>query len=63
MDKVKFDPTQLCSRKLWELISTENDDQVGERELREAIAELASRRQNLEKLQQTGVLERTDKGA
>ncbi len=63
MDKVKFDPTQLCSRKLWELISTENDDQVGERELREAIEELASRRQNLEKLQQTGVLERTDKGA
>ncbi len=61
MDKVKFDPTQLCSRKLWELISTENDDQVGERELREAIEELASRRQNLEKLQQTGVLERSDK--
>ena len=61
MDKVKFDPTQLCSRKLWELISTENDDQVGERELKEAIEELASRRQNLEKLQQTGVLERSDK--
>jgi hypothetical protein len=63
MDKVKFDPTQLCSRKLWELISTESDEQVGERELKEAIEELASRRQNLEKLQQTGVLKRTDKGA
>jgi hypothetical protein len=61
MDKVKFDPTQLCSRKLWELISTENDDQVDERALKEAIEELASRRQNLEKLQQTGVLERSDK--
>jgi hypothetical protein len=61
MDKVKFDPTQLCSRKLWELISTENDDQVDERALKEAIQELASRRQNLEKLQQTGVLERSDK--
>ena len=63
MDKVKFDPTQLCSRKLWELISTESDEQVGERELKEAIEELASRRQNLEKLQQTGVLKRADKGA
>jgi len=61
MNKVKFDPTQLCSRKLWELISTENDDQVDERALKEAIQELASRRQNLEKLQQTGVLERSDK--
>ena len=63
MDKVKFDPTQLCSRKLWQLISTGKDEKVGERELREAIEELASRRQNLEKLQQAGVLERSNKSA
>mgnify|MGYP001828933024 CR=1 FL=1 len=63
MNTVKFDPTQLCSRKLWQLVNTETDEKVSARELREAIAELASRRQNLEKLQQFGILEQANKGA
>ena len=63
MNAVKFDPTQLCSRKLWQLVNTETDEKVSARELREAIEELASRRHYLEKLQQVGILERSNKGA
>lgn len=63
MNTVKFDPSELCSRKLWELVSTETDEQVGERELKEAIAELATRRHYLEKLQQLGAIEDNPPGA
>jgi hypothetical protein len=57
MNTIKFNPSELCSRKLWQLVSTETDEQVGERELREAIAELATRRHYLEQLQQIGAIE------
>jgi hypothetical protein len=63
MNTVKFDPRELCSRKLWELVSTETAEQVGERELKEAIAELATRRHYLEQLQQIGALEDSPPGA
>lgn len=56
MDTVKFNPQELCSRKLWQLVSTETDEQVGERELREAVAELANRRHYLAQLQQIGAI-------
>jgi hypothetical protein len=57
MNTLKFDPRELCSRKLWQLVSTETDEQVSERELREAIAELANRRHYLEQLQQIGAIQ------
>ena len=57
MNTEKFNPQELCSRKLWQLVSTETAEQVSDRELREAIQELASRRHYLEQLQQIGVLE------
>ena len=57
MNTLEFNPSELCSRKLWQLVSTETDKQVGERELREAIAELATRRHYLEKLEQIGAIE------
>ena len=63
MNTVKFDPRQLCSRKLWQLVNTETNEEVSERELREAIAELASRRHYLEQLQQIGILEGESPGA
>lgn len=63
MNDVKFDPRELCSRKLWQLVSTESEEQVGEKELRQAVAELAARRHYLEQLQQMGVLENGLKGA
>jgi len=63
MNTLKFDPRELCSRKLWQLVSTETDEQVSERELREAIAELANRRHYLEQLQQIGPLESRNAGS
>ena len=63
MNTLRFDPRELCSRKLWQLVSTETDAQVSERELREAIAELANRRHYLEQLQQIGAIEGQSAGA
>jgi hypothetical protein len=63
MNTLKFNPSELCSRKLWELVSTETDEQVGARELKEAIAELATRRHYLQQLQQMGALEDKPSGA
>lgn len=63
MNTVKFDPRQLCSRKLWQLVNTETDEKVSDKELREAIAELASRRAYLEQLQEIGILEESNEGA
>jgi len=56
MNTIKFDPSELCSRKLWQLVNAETDERVGERELKEAIAELATRRHYLEQLQQIGAI-------
>ncbi len=63
MNTFKFNPRELCSRKLWQLVSTETDEEVSERELKEAIAELANRRHYLEQLQQIGALEEHHTGA
>ena len=57
MNTIKFDPSELCSRKLWQLVNADTDERVGERELKEAIAELATRRHYLEQLQQIGAIE------
>lgn len=56
MNTLKFDPSELCSRKLWQLVSTETAEEVSERELKEAIAELSTRRHYLDQLQQIGKL-------
>ncbi len=63
MQTTDFDASELCSRKLWQLVSTETDEQVSERELREAIAELANRRHYLEQLQQIGAIKGQNAGA
>jgi hypothetical protein len=57
MNTANFNPRELCSRKLWQLVSTETAAQVSARELREAIAELAARRHYLQQLEQLGKLE------
>ncbi len=62
MNQIRFNPTELCSRKLWQLVSTETDEQVSERELKDAIAELAKRRHYLEQLQQIGALKGQSSG-
>lgn len=63
MNTVNFNPRELCSRKLWQLVSTETAEQVSARELQEAIAELAARRHYLQQLQQLGKLEKVNTGA
>jgi hypothetical protein len=57
MNTQQFNPSELCSRKLWQPVNAETEEQVGDRQLREAIAELATRRHYLDQLQQIGALE------
>jgi len=63
IEKMRFKASELCSRKLWQLVNTEDSGRVTERELREAVAELASRRHYLAELEHMGKLEGKIKGA
>lgn len=54
IETISFDATELCSRKLWQLINTPSEKDISATELKEAIAELASRRHYLEELQRIG---------
>ncbi|MCB1853577.1 MAG: hypothetical protein KDI05_01780 [Halieaceae bacterium] len=63
MNTVKFNPRELCSRKLWQLVSTAPSEPVSTGELQEAIAELAARRHYLDQLQQIGALQGMRSGA
>jgi len=55
-ETIRFKASELCSRKLWQLVSTKSSENVNELELREAVAELASRRHYLAELQRMGKL-------
>ena len=48
MNTSKFNAQELSSRKLWQLVKTESIEEINARELSEAVAELAKRRQILE---------------
>lgn len=53
----RFNPQELCSRKLWELVSTEQQQHdINEAELREAVKELAERSHYLAELTEIGKL-------
>jgi hypothetical protein len=56
MNTIRFNPQELCSRKLWQLVNTPTDEVISTDELSEAVAELAKRRHYLEKLQEIGKL-------
>ena len=58
-----FNASELCSRKLWQLVTTETTEQVSEDQLREAVAELAERRYYLTELQRLGKLDNPRRGA
>jgi len=45
-----FNPTELCSRKLWEFVSETADHDTANPALAQAVQELATRRQYMEKL-------------
>ncbi|MEH6570409.1 MAG: hypothetical protein V7709_15110 [Halioglobus sp.] len=52
-DTNNFNPQELCSRKLMELISAGNSNAENKAQLQAAIAELEERRGHLAKLQHT----------
>lgn len=56
IETISFDASELCSRKLWQLVNAPSEKDISETELKEAIAELASRRHYLEELQRIGKL-------
>ena len=51
-----FNATELCSQKLWEMVSDENNS-TSKSELEAAVAELAVRRHYLGELEQLGIFE------
>lgn len=56
MESVNFNPEELCSRKLWQLVSDPEPSDISDTELSKAIAELARRRHYLEELEKMGKL-------
>jgi len=63
MNTVRFNARELCSRKLWQLVNTPTSKKVSDEELVEALTELATRRNYLAQLQETGKLEEYNKGS
>ena len=57
MTTSRFNAQELCSRKLWELVKSEPEQQqqINEAELKEAIQELAQRRHYLAELTEIGI--------
>ncbi len=55
MQTTEFNASELCSRKLWQLVQNERNE-VDQQQLQQAIAELASRRHYLAELSRTGKL-------
>jgi hypothetical protein len=51
-----FDPSEFCSRKLWQLVNDTLSKDSDDCELQEAINELATRRHYLAELQELGKL-------
>ena len=62
MNTARFNAQELCSRKLWQMVNTSSNENVSENELKEAIAELATRRHYLEQLEEIGKLQDGDEG-
>lgn len=51
-----FDPRELCSRKLWQLVNAPATTRMDDAELSRAIAELERRRHYLQELAELGKL-------
>lgn len=53
-----FNAQELCSRKLWEMVTQQKPDETSAAELEAALQELASRRHYLTELQKAGLFTR-----
>ena len=56
VETLRFNASELCSRKLWELVNAEAASGMSRGQLEEAVAELATRRRYLAELQRIGML-------
>lgn len=56
METRQFNASELCSRKLWQLVTTPEADKVDDTDLQAAIDELATRRHYLAELREIGKL-------
>ncbi|MDX1733411.1 MAG: hypothetical protein R3228_03560 [Halioglobus sp.] len=56
MSTTEINAAELCSRKLWQLVNGTAHEGISDRELSEAIAELARRRHYLQELTEMGKL-------
>jgi len=65
MTTIRFNAQELCSRKLWQLVNAPASNHNGrdENELAAAISELATRRDYLTQLQETGKLGDDNQGS
>ncbi len=59
LQTLRFNASELCSRKLWQLVNADDDTGMSATQLQEAVAELAARRRYLIELQRMGKLEGT----
>ena len=63
METTRFNASELCSRKLWQLVTNREADEVNDIELQAAINELATRRHYLAELREIGKLKGQKPGA
>jgi hypothetical protein len=56
VETLRFKASELCSRKLWQMVNTETELGFSASQLEEAVAELAARRHYLTELQEMGKL-------
>ena len=56
LDNTDFNASELCSRKLWQIVNNNDAQRVAESELRQAIRELTARKHYLAELARIGKL-------
>lgn len=56
MDNTEFNASELCSRKLWQMVNGSEEHCVAESELQKAISELTTRKHYLAELARMGKL-------
>ncbi len=56
VDNKKFDASELCSRKLWQIVTDNDEETRSDQALQAAIEELATRRHYLAELSRIGKL-------
>lgn len=56
LENREFNASELCSRKLWQIVKRTDDQNVAESELHKAVRELTARKRYLAELARIGKL-------